>query len=100
MNEQQTQVLTGTQTGSRIVIDLAAENPFTQFFCGDGHVTEPMLQVVINSIRDAIVDLTVIRESMDTNMQPRQDRAVRRLAGGLSLLEITQRDIKQLTEGR
>lgn len=89
-----------TPKGNQLVIELDSENAFTQFFCGDGHVTEPMLQVVINSIRDAIVDLMVIRESVETNMQPRQDRAARRLAGGLSLLEITQRDIQKLTEGR
>lgn len=55
MKEQQTQVLTGTQTGSRIVIDLAAENPITQFFCGD----EPEIEAVINDIQHGLALCTI-----------------------------------------
>lgn len=86
MNEQQTQVLTGTQTGSRIVIDLAAENPFTQFFCGD----EPLLNTTINALQEALCDLCIVNSYLNSD----EDR----MHSAMGTLALTLEELSRLRE--
>ena len=91
MNEQQTQVLTGTQTGSRIVIDLAAENPFTQFFCGD----EPEIEAVINDIQHGLALCTIGNVDSCVNAHQTIAEGIAAVAEAVSLLMRVRDDFKK-----